>query len=235
MSTDVIFQMLGKSFILNCQVFVVTLIFALPIGLFITFGSINKWKPLRRLPLPEPVREFKPIRWITRTFIWIIRGTPLMLQLVVIFYGPGLMGFENPWSFLPNGRMTAAYVAFIINYSCYFSEIYRGGIESIPKGQNEAGVVLGMTKTQIFFKVTLVQLIKRILPPTGNEFMTLVKDTALANIIANKEIIMMAKEFATKGLIWPLFSTAFFFLIFCGGLTLLFGYFEKKLDYFKVQ
>ncbi len=235
MSVGVIYERLAEAFILNCQVFFVTLLFALPLGLFITFGSMSKWQPLKRLPLPKHIRSFKPIRSITRTIIWIVRGTPLMLQLVVIFYGPGLLGLENPWAFFPDGRMTAAYVAFIINYACYFSEIYRGGIESIPKGQNEAGLVLGMTKTQIFFKVTLKQVVKRILPPTGNEFMTLVKDTALANIIANKEIIMMAKEFATMGLIWPLFATGFFFLAFCGVLTLLFGYFEKKLDYFKVQ
>lgn len=219
MSVEYIFSQLASSFLLNIQIFFVTLIFALPFGLLIAMGSLHKWKP---------------IRYITRTFIWIIRGTPLMLQLVVIFYGPGLLGFTNPWSILPGGRMTAACIAFVINYSCYFSEIYRGGIESIPKGQQEAGLVLGMTKPQIFFKVTLLQVIKRIVPPMGNEFMTLIKDTALANFIANKEIIMMAKEFATQGLIWPLFSTAFFFLFFCGVLTLLFGWLEKKLDYFKV-
>ncbi len=234
MNASVIFEKLGEAFILNIQIFFITLIFALPLGLIVTFGSMSKWKPFNRLPLPQKVRNFKPIRWVTRTFIWIIRGTPLMLQLIVIFYGPGLLGFENPWAFLPGGRMFAAYVAFIINYACYFSEIYRGGIESITKGQKEAGLVLGMTRRQIFFKITLLQVVKRILPPTGNEFMTLIKDTALANIIANKEIIMMAREFATMGLIWPLFSTAIFFLIFCGILTLLFGYLEKKLDYFKV-
>ncbi len=234
METSVIIEKLGEAFILNVQLFFVTLIFALPLGLLVTFGSMSKWRPFHRLRIGSGIREFKPIRVITRTFIWIIRGTPLMLQLVVIFYGPGLLGFDNPWAALPGGRMTAAYVAFAINYACYFSEIYRGGIESIAKGQREAGLVLGMTRRQIFFKITLMQVIKRILPPTGNEFMTLIKDTALANIIANKEIIMMAREFATMGLIWPLFSTAFFFLAFCGVLTLLFGYLERKLEYFKV-
>ncbi len=219
MGTDIIIQKLSEAFLLNCQVFFVTVIFALPFGLIIAFGSMSKWGPLK---------------WFTRTVIWIIRGTPLMLQLVIIFYGPGLLGFESPWNYLPDGRMSAAYIAFVINYACYFSEIYRGGIESIPKGQQEAGLVLGMTKPQIFFKVTLVQVVKRILPPSGNEFMNLIKDTALANIIANKEIIMMAKEFATQGLIWPLLSTGFFFLAFCGILTLLFGYLEKKFDYFKI-
>ena len=131
------------------------------------------------------------------------------------------------------GRMVAAVVAFAINYACYFSEIYRGGIEAVPKGQTEAGQVLGMTKTQIFFKVTLLQVVKRILPPMGNEIITLVKDTSLANTIANKEIIMMAKEYSAKGLIWPLFSTALFFLVFVGALTILFNWAEKKLDYFR--
>lgn len=151
-----------------------------------------------------------------------------MLQVIVIFYGPGLI-----WSGTALPRVPAAIIAFVINYACYFSEIYRGGIEGIPRGQYEAGQVLGMKKSQIFFHVTLLQVVKRILAPMGNEVMTLIKDTALANVIANKEIIMMSKEFATKGLIWPLFSTAIFFLIFCGILTLLLGYAEKKLDYFR--
>ncbi len=147
-----------------------------------------------------------------KTFVWVIRGTPLMLQIIVIYLGPGLLGMNNPWPSGSGGRMVAAVVAFAINYACYFSEIYRGGIEAVPKGQTEAGQVLGMTKTQIFFKVTLLQVVKRILPPMGNEIITLVKDTSLANTIANKEIIMMAKEYSAKGLIWPLFSTALFFL-----------------------
>ena len=156
-----------------------------------------------------------------------------MLQIIVIYLGPGLLGMNNPWPSGSGGRMVAAVVAFAINYACYFSEIYRGGIEAVPKGQTEAGQVLGMTKTQIFFKVTLLQVVKRILPPMGNEIITLVKDTSLANTIANKEIIMMAKEYSAKGLIWPLFSTALFFLVFVGALTILFDWAEKKLDYFR--
>ena len=175
----------------------------------------------------------KPLSGAVKTFVWVIRGTPLMLQSIVIYLGPGLLGMNNPWPSGSGGRMVAAVVAFAINYACYFSEIYRGGIEAVPKGQTEAGQVLGMTKTQIFFKVTLLQVVKRILAPMGNEVITLVKDTSLANTIANKEIIMMAKEYSAKGLIWPLFSTAIFFLVFVGALTLLFGWAEKKLDYFR--
>ncbi|MBQ9887490.1 MAG: amino acid ABC transporter permease [Lachnospiraceae bacterium] len=213
MSVSIIFSKLFETFGINCTIFFVTLLFALPLGLIISFGSMSKIKWLQK---------------IVRVFVWIIRGTPLMLQIIVIFYGPGLI-----WGGNAMPRLSAAIVAFIINYACYFSEIYRGGIQSIPKGQQEAGQVLGMTKAQIFFRVTLLQVIKRIVPPMGNEFMTLIKDTALANVIANKEIIMMSKEFATKGLIWPLFSTALFFLIFCGILSILFRYLEKKLDYFR--
>ena len=213
-SASVIFEQLISCFRINCLIFFVTLIFALPLGLIISFGSMSR---------------FKPLAGLVKTFVWVIRGTPLMLQIIVIFYGPGLLWDGD---LLP--RVTAACVAFVINYACYFSEIYRGGIQSIPRGQYEAGQVLGMTKTQIFFKVTLLQVIKRVIPPMGNEFMTLIKDTALANVIATKDIIMMAKEFSAKGLISPLFSTAFFFLAFVGVLTLLFGWLEKKLDYFRV-
>ena len=194
------------------------LLFALPLGLVVAFGSMSRCKPLSGA---------------VKTFVWVIRGTPLMLQIIVIYLGPGLLGMNNPWPSGSGGRMVAAVVAFAINYACYFSEIYRGGIEAVPKGQTEAGQVLGMTKTQIFFKVTLLQVVKRILAPMGNEVITLVKDTSLANTIANKEIIMMAKEYSAKGLIWPLFSTAIFFLVFVGALTLLFGWAEKKLDYFR--
>ena len=195
------------------KIFFLTLAFSLPLGLVVAFGSMSRFRPLKRL---------------TQGFVWVIRGTPLMLQLIAIFYGPGLL-----FDIHILGRFEAVIVAFVINYACYFSEIYRGGIEAVPKGQTEAGQVLGMTKPQIFFKVTLLQVIKRILPPMGNEIITLVKDTSLANTIANKEIIMMAKEYSAKGLIWPLFSTAIFFLVFVGALTLLFGWLEKKLDYFR--
>lgn len=214
MSASVIISKLLESFGINTTLFVVTLLFALPLGLIISFGSMSR---------------FTPLRWLIKTFVWIIRGTPLMLQIIIIYYGPGLL-----WNGTLLPRLNAACVAFVINYACYFSEIYRGGIQSIPRGQYEAGQVLGMTKSQIFFKVTLLQVVKRIMPPMGNEFMTLIKDTALANVISNKEIIMMAKEFSAKGLIWPLFSTAIFFLVFCGALTLLFGWLEKKMDYFRV-
>ena len=218
MSFSVIISKLLESFVINCEIFAVTLAFALPLGLIIAFGSMSR---------------FKPLSWLTKTIVWIIRGTPLMLQIIVLFYGPGLIWNNNLWGSGYSGRMSACIVAFIINYACYFSEIYRGGIESIAKGQYEAGQVLGMTKTQNFFKVTLLQVVKRIVPPLGNEVITLVKDTSLARVIANKEIIMMAQEYASKGLIWPLFSTAVFFLVAVGLLTLLLNWVEKKLSYFK--
>ena len=197
----------------SIQVFALTLLFSIPLGLIICFGSMN---------------SFKPLRWLTRTFVWIIRGTPLMLQLILMFYGPGLL-FDLPA--MP--RMTATIVAFSINYACYFSEIYRGGIEAIPQGQYEAGQVLGMTKRQIFFKVVLLQVVKRIVAPMGNEVITLVKDTSLARIIGIYEVIWAGEQFIKKGLIWPLFYTGAFFLIFSGLLTILLGKLEKKLDYFR--
>jgi len=216
---SVIMGRLAESFWLNCEIFLLTLLFSLPLGLIISFGSMSKWKPLS---------------WLTKTVVWIIRGTPLMLQVIVIFYAPGLLGWGNWWGSGTGGRFNAAVVAFVINYACYFSEIFRGGIQGVPIGQTEAGHVLGMTKTQIFFKITLLQVIKRILPPMGNEIITLIKDTSLARIIANKEIIMMAQEYSAKGLIWPLFSTGVFFLVFVGALTLLFMWLEKRLDYFRI-
>ncbi|HHT88425.1 MAG TPA: amino acid ABC transporter permease [Clostridiales bacterium] len=216
---SLIISRLSDSFLLNCKIFVITLLFSLPLGLVITFGSMSR---------------FYPLRWLVRTFVWIIRGTPLMLQLIVIYFGPGLLNLSFSWPGGSSGRFIAANVAFIINYACYFSEIYRGGIESVPAGQYEAGLVLGMTKKQIFFKITLLQVIKRILPPVGNEVITLVKDTALARIIANKEIIMMAGEYSNKGLIWPLFATGIYFLIFVGVLTIIIDWFEKRLSYFRV-
>lgn len=205
-------------FLKTLEIFAVTLLGALPLGLIIAFGSMSR---------------FIPLKAFIRTIVWIVRGTPLMLQLLIIYYGPGILFDSNIWGGGANGRLTAALAAFIINYACYFSEIYRGGIESVPVGQTEAGQVLGMTKSQIFFRVTLLQVIKRILAPMGNEVMTLIKDTSLANVIANKEIIMMAKEYSAKGLIWPLFSTALFFLVFVGAMTLLFNWLEKKLSYFR--
>ena len=210
--SDVLDSLVG-GFWLNLQIFVMTLLMALPLGLVITFGSMTK---------------FRPLRYLTRVFVWIIRGTPLMLQLFVVMYMPGLV-FGIPMK----SRMTAVLIAFVINYAAYFSEIYRGGIESIPKGQYEAGQVLGMTRSQVFFRVVLLQVVKRITPPMSNEVITLVKDTALARVGSVAEIIMCAERYTKQGLIWPLFSTGLFFLLFNGVLTLLFGYFEKKMDYFK--
>ena len=188
---------------------------ALPLGLIISFGSMSRFIPLKAL---------------CRTFVWIIRGTPLMLQLFVVCYIPSMITHGG---FKYESRMTAALIAFIINYAAYFSEIYRGGIEGIPKGQYEAGYVLGMTKRQIFFKVVLLQVIKRIIPPMSNEIITLVKDTSLANFIMVEDIMKIANDFRNQGLIWPIFYTGAFFLIFCGGLTLIFRFIEKKLDYYK--
>lgn len=207
--TSVLLQGFGK----NCVIFFVTLVLAVPLGLVISFGSMSK---------------FKPLAIITKLYVWIIRGTPLMLQLFVVFFVPGLI-FDMPM----RNRMVAALIAFVINYSAYFSEIYRGGIEGIPRGQREAGQVLGMTKSQIFFKVELLQVIKRIIPPMGNEIITLIKDTSLANVIAVMDITMTAKTFTNQGLIWPLFYSGLFYLAFCGILTLLFSWLEKKLDFFK--
>lgn len=197
----------------SLKVFALTLLFSIPLGLVVCFGSMN---------------TFKPLRYLARGFVWVIRGTPLMLQLIIIFYGPGLI-FGLPA--MP--RFTATIVAFAINYACYFSEIYRGGIESIPVGQYEAGQVLGMTKQQIFFKVVLLQVIKRIMAPMSNEVITLVKDTSLARIIGIYEIIWAGESFIKKGMIWPLFYTGIFYLVFSGGLTVLFAKLEKKLNYFR--
>lgn len=208
-------KQLADGFAVTLMIFGITLAASLPLGLIMTFGSMSK---------------IPPIKWLVKVFVWIIRGTPLMLQIILIFYGPGLMGFEIK---LP--RMTAVIIAFIINYSCYFSEIFRGGIESIPKGQYEAGQVLGMTKTQIFFKVVLFQVIKRIVPPMGNEIITLVKDTSLARVIAVTELVKAAERIVTlKGLIWPLFYIGAFYLLFSALLTFLLNLAEKKMDYYSV-
>ena len=205
-------------FLKTLEIFAVTLLGALPLGLIIAFGSMSR---------------FIPLKAFIRTIVWIVRGTPLMLQLLIIYYGPGILVDSNIWGGGANGRLAAALAAFIINYACYFSEIYRGGIESISKGQIEAGQVLGMTRSQIFFKIVLLQVIKRIVPPMSNEIITLVKDTSLARIIAVYELIWAGQTFI-KGaaIIWPLFMTGIFYLAFSGILTLLFGYIEKKLSYF---
>lgn len=198
----------------TCSIFALTLLLALPLGLLISFGTMSK---------------IRPIKSVFKIFVWIIRGVPLMLQLFIVFYLPGFI-FGSPIY----ERYTATIIAFVINYACYFSEIYRSGIEAIPVGQIEAGEVLGMTKIQIFRKVIFMQVIKRIIPPMGNEIITLVKDTALARVISVVEIIWQAEQFMSRALIWPLFYTAVFYLAFVGLLTLLFGWFEKKLSYYKV-
>ena len=216
--TMVIISRLCEAFLLNVELFVVTLVFSIPLGIVICCGSRSK---------------FAPLAWLVKTFVWIIRGTPLMLQVIVFFFVPSLIKLNYGLDIPVLGRFSGAAVAFVINYACYFSEIYRGGIDSIPRGQYEAGQVLGMTKLQIFTNVTLLQVVKRIVPSMGNEIITLVKDTSLARIIANKEIIMMANEYSNKGKIWPLFATGIYFLLFVGVLTIFFGWLEKKLDYFR--
>ena len=219
----IVIKALNVGFIQTLKLFFVTLIGAFPLGLIIAFGSMSR---------------FKPLSYFTKLIVWIIRGTPLMIQLLIIYYFPGLV-FKNPiWGTGEAGRFLAAAVSFIFNYACYFSEIYRGGIQSVPVGQEEAGLVLGMTKSQIFFKVKLLQMIKRIIPPMSNEVITLVKDTSLARIIALQEIIWAGQAFlkgtqGISGAIWPLFFTALYYLIFNGVLTVLLGRLERKLDYFR--
>ena len=203
----------------TCEIFILTLLFALPLGLILAFASMSKFKPLKAL---------------MQFIVWVVRGTPLMLQLIIIFYGPGLWLGNNIWGGSEAGRLTATVVAFSLNYACYFSVIFRGGIESVPAGQREAGEVLGMTKSQIFFKVTLLQMIKRVVPPMSNEIITLVKDTSLARIIAAYELTHAGYAFMkSDGLTWPLFYTGVFYLLFVGILTLLFNFIERKLSYFK--
>ena len=216
---------LNEGFLQTLKLFAVTLIGAIPLGLVVSFGSMS---------------HFTPLRWLTKTVVWIIRGTPLMLQLIIIFYIPGyLLESGSPWPSGESGRFLASAVAFIINYACYFSEIYRGGIQGVPRGQQEAGLVLGMTKRQIFFKVTLLQMVKRIVPPMSNEIITLVKDTSLARAIALQEVIWAAESFmkgnqGISGLWWPLMFTAVYYLAFSAIVTMVLGRLEKKLDYFRV-
>lgn len=211
--------LLLQGFGVTCLLFLLTLVFSLPLGLVVMFGSIC---------------PFRPLRIVTRTFVWIIRGTPLMLQLFVVFYVPGML-FHVRLFGGDNGRFIAALVAFVINYACYFSEIYRGGLASIPRGQYEAAQVLGMTRREIFFRVILMQLVKRILAPMSNEVITLVKDTSLARVIAVAEIFYMNDvKILSYGIVWPLFYIGVFFLVFIGALTLLFRFCEKKLSYYKI-
>ncbi len=201
------------------KIFFLTLLFSLPLGLLIAFALRSRCKP---------------VSWLFNVIVWIIRGTPLMLQLIIIFYGPGKWFDNNIWGNFSDGRMAACVVAFVINYACYFAVIYKGGIEGVPVGQREAGQVLGMTKSQIFFRVTLLQMVKRIVPPMSNEIITLVKDTSLARIIAVTELIKAGESYMkSAGIIWPLFYTAVFYLAFVGILTILFNYIERKLSYFR--
>ena len=207
---------LFKGFGITCLIFILSLVLSLPLGLVITAGTMSK---------------FKPLKYLTKVFVWIIRGTPLMLQVIIVYYGPGLW---FGWS-IKNFRFSAVIVAFVINYACYFSEIYRGGIESISKGQYEAGYVLGMSKMAIFFKIILPQVFKRVLPSISNEVITLVKDTSLARVIAIGELIRAAEEAMTiLGAMWPLLCTGLFYLIFSGLFTIIFNRLEKKMDYYKV-
>ncbi len=219
---EVTLELLG-GFQTTLLLFVLTLVFSMPLGLIIAFGSMSR---------------FAPLKMATKTVVWVVRGIPLMLQLFIVFYVPGMMmGINWPTSLFGmavDSRFIAALVAFVINYACYFSEIYRGGIESIPKGQYEAGEVLGLTRGQIFFKVILMQVVKRIIPPMSNEIITLVKDTALARVIAVVEIIRVAELLMSRAIIWPLFYTGAFYLIFVGALTVLFNKIEKKLSYYKI-
>ncbi|MDE6888217.1 MAG: amino acid ABC transporter permease [Eubacterium sp.] len=219
----IVVKALNVGFLQTLKLFLVTLIGAFPLGLIIAFGSMSR---------------FAPLRYFTRLLVWIIRGTPLMIQLLIIFYFPSLVLHTPIWGGTQSGRFLAASVSFILNYACYFSEIYRGGIQGIPVGQTEAGLVLGMTRSQIFFKVTLLQMIKRIVPPMSNEIITLVKDTSLSQIIAMQELIWAGEAFmkgsqGISGAIWPLFFTAVYYLFFNGILTILLGQLERKLDYFR--
>ena len=215
---ETVISALNEGFVKTFEIFVATLIGALPLGLLLAFGTMSK---------------FKPLKAVTRAIVWVVRGTPLMLQLLVVYYGPGMIMGNNIWGVGDIGRNIAVYIAFIINYACYFAVVYRGGIEGIPQGQ-QAGHVLGLTKNQIFFKIVFMQVIKRIMAPMSNEIITLVKDTSLARIILVYEVIWAGQTFIkSSGVIWPLFFTAVYYLLFVGILTIVFGKIEKKLDYYR--
>ena len=212
---------LSGAFLLNCELFALTLLFALPLGLVVSFGSMSRCKPLAGL---------------VKTFVWIIRGTPLMLQIIVIYLGPGLLGMNNPWPSGSGGRMVAAVVAFAINYACYFSEIYRGGIQGVPKGQQEAAQVLGLTGPQTFFHVTLLQMVKRIVPPLSNEVITLVKDTSLASVIGTVEMFTRAKQIVaspnTPGML-ALAAAGLFYYVFNYIVAFAMERAERSLAYYQ--
>ena len=216
---ETVISALNEGFVKTFEIFAATLIGALPLGLLLAFGTMSK---------------FRPLKAATRAIVWAVIGTPLMLQLLVVYYGPGMILGNNIWGVGDLGRNIAVYIAFIINYACYFAVVYRGGIEGIPQGQHEAGHVLGLTKNQIFFKIVFMQVIKRIMAPMSNEIITLVKDTSLARIILVYEIIWAGQTFIkSSGVIWPLFFTAVYYLLFVGILTIVFGKIEKKLDYYR--
>ena len=216
--TQHILSALNEGALVTLRLFALTLLGALPLGLVISLGAMTRFWPLKAL---------------TRSVIWVVRGTPLMLQLSAIYFGPGLLGY-NIWGTGRQGRWIAVLTAFILNYACYFAEIYRGGIESVPRGQYEAGQVLGMTRPQIFFRVILKQVIQRILPPMGNEVITLVKDTSLARVVAVYELIWAGEAFIkSNGLIWPLFFTGLYYLAFSGILTLVLNALERRMSYFR--
>lgn len=219
----IVINALNVGFLQTLKLFFVTLIGAIPLGLIISFGSGS---------------SFKPLSLLCRFIVWVVRGTPLMIQLLIFYYFPGMVLKNNIWGSGEAGRFMAAAISFIINYACYFSEIYRGGIQGVPNGQREAGQVLGMTKAQIFRHITLVQMIKRIVPPMSNEIITLVKDTSLARVIALQEVIWMGESFmkgnsGIAGLTWPLFFTAIYYLVFSGVVTVLLGKLEQKLAFFQ--
>ena len=241
---------LNSGFGVTLKLFFVTLVGALPLGLLISFGSMSRWAPLAR-PIRWALRRmgreggkgtsalmrFRPVSLICRFLVWIVRGTPLVLQIITLFYVPGMLGLFS-WGGGAGARFTAVSAAFVINYAFYFSEIYRGGIQGVPEGQKEAGQVLGMTKSQIFLRVTLLQMVKRIVPPMSNEIITLVKDTSLARVIALQEVIWMGESFmkgnqGISGLVWPLFFTAVYYLVFSGVVTVALGRLEKKLSFFR--
>lgn len=215
------------------ELFVLTLVFALPLGLAFTFCLMSQWAPFQHCKslAGSCLARFRPVSAFFRLLVWVMRGTPLMLQLFVIYYGPGLLLDHNIWG---SNRMIPCVLAFVMNYACYFAVIYRGGIEGVPEGQREAGEVLGLSRTQIFVHITLLQMVKRILPAMSNEVITLVKDTSLARVIAISELIRCGERFMQNdGLLWPLFYTGVFYLVFNGGLTLLFSKLEKKMSYFE--
>jgi len=214
---------LNAGFVQTVKLFFATLLGAIPLGLLLSFCSMS---------------AFKPLKYLTKIVVWIIRGTPLMLQLFILYYVPGRLLGRSPWGTGEGGRFLAAAIAFIINYTCYFSEIFRGGIQGVPAGQEEAGLVLGLTRRQIFFRITLLQMVKRIVPPMSNEIITLVKDTSLANFISLQEVIWAGQAFLKtshgySGLLWPVFFTGVYYLVFNGVVTLLLGALERRLDYFK--